>query len=319
MRFWGRHTWIYCCKEQWLFCVPGKARSLALIRTAGNFLLKIPVIVTGCPQLHPVSCDDRKDSRVCVPLQCEIVEVVWLRPRGPQGKLPVPETIPLKEDDINAVRMSLDASHEVPLGPPAQASLETVDRLADTVKLAIAVEDTDHSPQTLLEEVDGNIGAIAPPADGTPTVVVGAEGSLIDLLGDGRITKSLGLGSLALKLRLLLAPSDRDVLGFAQVVGAEGGHGDQVKGPAHEDGLAIARHDDEEFLVRRPADSHNGWLHGAYDFHMGRLGGITAAVLIFHNGDDITTGQEKACGERVTAVMQALDGVWAGLDPGNPR
>lgn len=276
------------------------------------------MVVTGGPQLHPVSSDNSKDSRVRVPLQCEVLEVVWLRPRGSQGKLPVPETIPLKEDDIDAVRQSLDTSHEVPLGPPAQTSLEAVNRLADTVKLAVAVEDTDHSPHPLLEEVDGNIGAISPPADGTPAVIVGAEGSLIDLLGDGGITKSLGLGSLALELRLLLAPSNRDVLGFAQVVGAEGCHGDQVKGPAHEDGLAITRHDDEEFLVRRPADSHNGWLHGAYDFHVGRLGGITA-VLIFHNGDDITTGQEEACGECVTAVMQGLDGVRAGLNPGNPR
>jgi hypothetical protein len=202
----------------------------------------------------------------------------------------VPKTIPLEEDNIDAVRPSLDARHEVPLGPPAQASLKAVDRLADTVKLAVAVEDTDHSPHPLLEEVDSNIGAIAPPADGTPAVVVEAEGSLIDLLGDGGIAESFGLGSLALELRLLLAPSDRDVLGFAQVVGAKGRRGDQVKSPAHEDGLAIARHNDDEFLVGRPADGHNGWLHGAYDFHMGRLGGITPAVLIFHNGDDITTG-----------------------------
>lgn len=231
----------------------------------------------------------------------------------------MPKTIPLKEDNIDAVRPPLDASHEISLGSPAQASLEAVDRLADTVKLAVAVEDTNHSPHALLEEVDGNIGPIAPPADCTPAVIVGAKGSLIDLLGDGGIAESFGLGSLALKLRLLLAPSDRDVLGFAQVVGGEGRRGNKVKGPAHEDGLAIARHNDDKFLVRRPADGHNGWLHGAYDFHVGRLGGIPPAVLIFHNGDNITTGQEEACGERVTAVMQAPDGVWTGLDPGNPR
>lgn len=221
------------------------------------------MIVAHGIQLNPISHDDSEDSRVRVPLERQVLSN--LRPvlGDLESKLPMSETVPLEEDDISMIGEPLDASHEVTLGPPAETALQTIDRLADAVQLAVTVVHADYSAAAALlrEEVDSHIGAVTPPADTTfLEIVVGAKSALVHLLRDGRIPKSLGLGAPALELRLLLTPSDGDVLGELEVVFGHGGGGDDVEGAAHEEDFGVASGYDEEFFVGGPASTGDGGL-----------------------------------------------------------
>lgn len=281
-----------------------------------KLLLQIPVIVTHGIQLHPISHNDGEDSRVRVPLERQVLRSLWLVLGDLERELPVSEPVSLEEDDIDTLirpRKTLDASHQVTLRPPAETALQTIDRLADAVQLAIAVVHADYSPPAALlrEEVDSDIGAVAPPADAAfLEVVVGAESALVHLLRDGRVAERLGLGAPALELRLLLTPSDGDVLGEPEVVLGHGGGGDDVEGAAHEEDFGVAGGYDEEFLVGRPASAGDGRLEGADYLDVSLTFTAVVVPLGLGDGDNVTAGHDDASGEGVGEVVQTLDDVW---------
>ena len=144
----------------------------------------------------------------------------------------MPETIPLEKHDVHAVRASLGAGDEVPGGPPGQRTLHAVDGLAHAVEDAIAGEHADDSSNTSLDGVDGDVGTVAPPADGSSAVVAGAEHALVYLFRYRRVSQSFG--TLALELGLLLTPANRDVFGQLEVVGGHGRIRDPLETATHE-------------------------------------------------------------------------------------
>src|SRR5690606_34019904 len=122
-------------------------------------------------------------------------------------------------------------------------------------------------------------GTIAPPADGCLAVVIRAQNTGVDFLGDGGVPQ--GLCASPPKLSLLLAPTDRDVLGGLEVLGCHGDLGDWVKGASHEDDGAGLGDDCEEFFVGRPSGRGDAGVDGSHDLNVSSI----SSELVLLDGD----------------------------------
>ena len=224
----------------------------------------------------------------------------------------MPQTISLEEGDIHTTRNTLDTGDQVSLGPPAQATLKAIYGLADAVQLAFAVVDTDDTADAFLKEIDSDVSAVASPADAATTVIIRTQSTLVYLFWNGRISERLCLRTPPLELRLLLAPSHRDVFGELEILGRESDLCDDVEAPAHKHHLGVTSSDHQQLLVWRPTRSGNGRRESAYNFDMG-FAWDGNAFLVFSDGDNITASHDDTCRQRIAEIVHTPDGVWRAI------
>lgn len=207
------------------------------------------MVIARRPHLHSGPKGNGQDGRIRIPLQNNVYTGSKQTLGGAESELAMPQTVPLKEDNVNVVTETLNASHQIASRAPAQGSLEAIHRLAHAVKLAITGVDPYEPAGDGLNSADGNIRAISPPADTCPAVIVGTSVSLVHFLWNGWIPQGFRFCTLALELGFLFAPANTDVLGRRQVGRGHGNLSDGIESPAHEDNRIGLGCEDEELFV----------------------------------------------------------------------
>ncbi|TFB02084.1 hypothetical protein CCMA1212_006097 [Trichoderma ghanense] len=254
--------------------------------------------------LDGIGEDDCQNGRVRVPLESDpgVGSIQNSSVGRPQGKLSMAQAVALEKDDIDSVGQSLNTGNEVARRSPTQSAFKAVDGLAGTIQLSLARIHPDDSSRCLLNRVDGHVCAVSTPADGYRSVLVGARESLVDLFWYRGIPE--GLGAAPLELRLLLAPSDGDVLRRLEILLRHGHLGNGVKGAAHEDDGVGLGDDGQQLLVGGPSRGRNAGVYGSHDLNVNM-----ADRGILPDGDDVAAFQDETCRAAAAEVVKADDAV----------